>query len=521
MNNRPDTVFFRNKTFISCLKILSLGLLLIAGSALHAQKTTKIELVQANSLEFDKTLNKDVRRLLGDVILKQDNALMYCDSAYLYSESNKFDAFGKIHIHASDSVDIWGDILKYDGNTKLAELRYNCRMVDNQTTLTSDFLYYDLQRDIAYYNTGGYINSDENKLRSRIGRYHSKEKLFFFRDSVVLINPKYTITCDTLKYNTVTEISYFFGPTTIVSKENTIYCENGWYDSKKDISHFSKNAYLKNEKQCLRGDSLFYDRAKGYGNAKGHVSITDIKDELVICGNYGEYFENPEFTQVTGTPYLIKNMDGDSLYLHADTLYSVYDTLTEKRTLYAYKHVKFFKSDLQGICDSIIFFFTDSTINLYGNPVLWSDENQLSADFIKIITGDSAIKELQMFSASFIVAEEDTVSYNQIKGKDMVGYFENNALSIIDVTGNGQTVYYVQEDNGAKTGVNVSESSTLRIYLKENKVDKIYFRSKPVAILHPVNQIPEDKKKLKGFRWLKELRPKDKDDIFIWRTQNL
>jgi len=508
---------------ISCVnfnKTLFLYILLFCvffNPLLIAQKTTKIELVSANTLEFDKTLNRDVRKLMGEVVLKHDNTLMYCDSAYLYSETNRFDAFSNIHIKVSDSVDVWGDVLKYNGNTKLAELLHNCKMKDKQTELSSDFLFYDLKNDVAYYNTGGDIVNADNNLKSYVGRYYSKEKLFFFKDSVVLVNPKYTIYSDTLKYHTVTEISYFFGPTTILSDENTIYCENGWYDTKKDISEFSRNAQLKNEKQILTGDSLYYDRAKGYGKAINNICITDIKEDILIYGNFGEYFENPEFTQVTKNAYLVKIMDEDSLFLHADTLQSVNDTISEKRTLFAYKHVKFYKSDLQGICDSIVFLFSDSTINLYGNPVLWSEENQLSADFIKIILSNNNIKELYLYAASFIISEEDTLQFNQIKGKDMVGYFEDNKLSVIDVKGNGQTVYYVKEDDGSETGVNVSESSELTIYLEENKVEKIFFKSKPDATLFPTQQLPDDKKELKGFRWLIELRPKDKNDIFIWK----
>lgn len=495
-----------------------LPLFLLLSLSVHAQKVTKVELVTANTLEFDKTLNKNVRRLLGDVILKHDNALMFCDSAYLYSESNKFDAFGNIHIKASDSVDIWGDMLRYDGNTKMAELLHNCRMVDKQTTLTSDYLFYDLSNDMAYYNTGGHIVNADNKLRSRIGRYYSNQKLFFFKDSVVLVNPKYTIYCDTLKYHTVTEVSYFLGPTTIVSDENTIYCENGWYDSKKDVSQFSVNAYLMNDAQVLKGDSLFYDRANGYGKAIKNVSVTDIKEELTIYGNFGEYFEEPEFTIVTERPHMEKIFDGDTLFLHADTLKTEMDTLLDRRLLFAYHHVKFFKSDLQGICDSLMFLFADSTIYMYGNPVLWSDENQLTADFIKIITGDKSIKELQMFAASFIVSEEDESSFNQIKGRDMIGYFVDNSLNVIDVKGNGQTVYFVREDDGSKSGVNTSESADLRIFLENNEVKNILFLAKPVATLYPVDKLPSDKKELKGFRWLGDLRPKDKNDIFVWRN---
>jgi len=500
-------------------RLLLVLLLATLCTEIWAQKPTKVELMQANTLEFDKNINKNVRRLIGDVILKHDETIMHCDSAYLYTESNNFDAFGKIHIKVSDSVDIWGGFLKYTGNTKLAELHHDVKMVDNQTTLTSEHLFYDLKNDMAYYNNKGYITNAQNNLKSNIGRYYSNSKMFFFKDSVELINPDYTIYSDTLQFNTITEVAYFFGPTTILSDSNEIYCEDGWYDTQKDISQFTKNAYLKNNHQILRGDSLFYDRNEGYGKALHNVSIVDKKESLVVYGQFGEYFEKIDYAMVTQKAYLVKAFDNDSLYLHADTLKSKLDTCGEKRILLGYKKVRFYKQDLQGLCDSIVFLFSDSTINMYGLPIVWNEENQITAQFIKIILQNNTIKEMHMQTSSFIVSQEDSSSYNQIKGKDMIGFFDDDKLYRIDVFGNGQTVYYVKEEDNTKTGINVSESSEMSIFLNENQVDKILFRSKPDATLYPVDDIPEALKLLKDFNWFDYLRPLNKDDIFIWKER--
>lgn len=479
---------------------------------------TKIELVKANTLKFDKHLNKDVRRLIGDVVLKHDDTNMHCDSAYLYSEENKFDAFGNVFIVISDSVHIWGDRLKYDGNTKIAELHNNVRMVDGETTLTSEHLFYNMKTDVAYYSSGGHIVTSENTLTSLIGRYYTESKLFFFKDSVVLVNPDYTINADTLKYNTVSEVSYFFGPTTIVSENNTIYCEIGWYDTQNDVAEFSKNAYLKNEDHILKGDSLFYDRNKGYGRALRNVSIKDFKEDLIIYGQWGEYYEHTENTLVTDTAHMVKIFDNDSLFLYADTLRSLLDTCGEKRLLRGYYKVKFFKPDLQGLCDSIVFFFNDSTINMHGAPIIWSDDNQITADFIQILLAQNTVDEMRMKNNSFIVSQEDTAAFNQIKGKDMRAHFRNDALYKIDVFGNGKTVYYVKEEDNTITGLNAARASTMTIFLEENQVDRIIFRSQPDATLYPVDDIPPDIKQIEGFRWLDYLRPTDKYDIFNWRV---
>ncbi|MDD3876893.1 MAG: OstA-like protein [Bacteroidales bacterium] len=483
---------------------------------IYAQRPTQVELVKANTLEFDKLLNKEVRRLIGDVVLKHDNTFMYCDSAYLYAETNNFDAFGEIFIEVSDSVRLWGKYLKYNGNSKMAELHQDVKMVDNQSTLTTEHLFYDMKNNIAFYDNNGHIISGQNTLTSSIGRYYSDSKFFFFKDSVVLINPEYVINSDTLKYNTVTEIAYFFGPTTIVSDDNEIYCEYGWYDTKNDLSEFSTKAYLKNENQILEGDSLFYDRNVGYGKAVGNVKITDLKEKIIISGQFGEYYEKTEISLVTDSASMIRIFENDSLFLHSDTLRSVLDSSGLKKILLAYYKVRFFKTDLQGVCDSIVFTFSDSITHMYGNPVIWSEENQITAEYIKILSKNSTIDKMYMQSSAFIISQQDSIKYNQIKGRDMVGYFENDELYKIDVSGNGQSVYYVTEDDGSITGVNTSESAELSIFLYDNQVDKITFRSRPEAVLYPIDEIPQDKSILRDFIWLDKIRPKDKVDIFFW-----
>ncbi len=497
---------------------LAFFLLLIFAETASAQKPTKIELIRAETLEFDKHLKKDVRRLINNVKLKHDDAYMHCDSAYLYTDENRFDAFSNIYIIVSDSVFIWGDELQYSGDTKIAELHGNVRMVDGETTLTSEHLFYDMQRNVAYYFTGGHIVSSENKLNSLIGKYFTESKMFFFKDSVHLVNPDYTIYADTLKYNTQTEVAYFFGPTTIISDNNIIYCENGWYDTKNDLARFSKNAYLKNEDQKLKGDSLFYDRNKGYGKALKNVSIQDFKENLVIHGQFGEYYELTENSLVTDSAYLVKFFEKDSLFLNADTLKSLLDTCGEKRKLLGYYKVKFFKPDLQGLCDSIIFFFSDSTINMHGSPVIWNEDNQISAAFIQIFLLNNTIDRMHMKEHAFIASQEDTSGFNQIKGDVMHAFFEDDNLHKIDVFENGHTVYFVKEEDDTKTGVNISKASTMTIFLSNNQVNRIIFRAKPNATLYPIDEVPEDEMLLEGFKWLHFLRPTDQKDIFNWRT---
>ncbi len=479
----------------------------------YSQKTTKIDLVSANSLEFDKRISGDVRRLIGDVVLKHDETYLYCDSAYLYSESNSVDAFGNVRIN-SDSVNIYSKILHYDGNNRTAQVDNNVKMTDNKMVLTTEHLIYNTRSNIGNYTTGGKITDPENVLTSTIGYYYANDKRFFFKKNVVLVNPRYTMKSDTLMYNTNTEISYFYGPTTIESKENTIYCENGWYDSKNDISQFNKNASFSNKEQILRGDSLYYDRKLGFGKAFNNITVIDTVKDIILKGNYAEYKEKEGRTMITDKALLIQDIANDSLYLHADTLKAFFDSTKTGKIILAYNNAKFFKSDMQGMGDSIVYAFKDSIISMFVHPILWTDKNQLSADTILIHLSNNKIKQMNLYTSSFIVSKDDSIRFNQIKGKNLIGHFVNNKLHTINVNGNGETIYYVRDDKNELIGVNKATSDNLLIFVTENKINTITFITKPEASLYPEKDLLPDDTKLKDFKWDEINRPADKEDIF-------
>ena len=478
-----------------------------------SQKTTKIDIVNANSLEYSKSIGADVKRLIGNVILQNEQTLLYCDSAYFYSETNSVDAYGHVRIH-SDSVMIYGDVLHYNGNTKTAYVDRNVRMTDNKMVLTTDHLTYNTKTNIGNYNTGGKITDPENVLTSTIGYYYAKERNFYFKKKVVLVNPRYTMKSDTLIYNTSTRISNFHGPTTIVSKENHIYCENGWYDTKNDIAQFNKNTYYTNKVQKLWGDSIYYNRKAGFGKAYNNVTAIDTAQKVTMKGDYAEYYEKPGKTIMTKKAELIQNIDGDSLFLHADTLKAFFDSTGAGKSLYAYNHAKFFKSDMQGLCDSMIYSFKDSIIYMYSSPMLWSDKNQLSADTIKIFLKNKQVYQMNLYNSSFVISKDDSIRFNQIKGKNLIGHFVNNKLSKINVYGNSETVYYIRDDKKAIVGVNKAVADNLLILVDKNEIKSITFLSKPEATLFPEKDLSKNDVRLKNFKWEEDKRPEEPDDIF-------
>lgn len=495
-----------------------------------AQK--RIDIVNANSLKSANNIADGAKRLIGNVQFKQDDVLMFCDSAYFYKD-NSLDAFGHVHIQQGDSLHLYGELLKYNGNTRKAVLTKNVVVNKGDMQLSTDALNYDISTSVGYYLTPARIINKENVLTSDQGYYYSESNQLNFKKNVVLTNPQFVINCDTMKYNTVSKVTYFLGPTTIKSKENMIYCEDGWYDTFSDLSRFSKNAYIVTEQQKMYGDSLYYDRNKGIGRAVKNVMIIDTTQNINITGDLAMHYEFRDLSVVTGNALLMQAYDKDTLFLHADTLKAQGDDIkpapgakpTKKlvkdsvkkddQKLFAFHRVKFYKSDLQGKCDSLIYALNDSIMKLYGTPTLWNDENQLTADSIQVTTGAESLRFLELKGAGFIVSQEDSLRYNQVRGKYMKGFFRDNKLYRVNVEGNGQTIYYAKEEEQIKA-VNRADCSDLHIYMKDNKIDRITFVTKPEATLFPLGKISLKELKLKDFSWRDKDRPKDKKAIFTW-----
>ncbi len=505
--HRYSTIRFLMASLLWCL----------VSSIVVAQRPTKIDLISADRMQFDRALGDDVRRLIDNVQFRHEETNMFCDSAYLYSETNSLRAFSNVFIQVSDTVSIYSDRLYYNGNSRLAELTGNVRMVDPQMTLTTNQLFYDLNTDVARYVTGGQLEDIDNVLVSREGYYYAEPKEAFFRHDVVLTNPEYIMYSDTLKYNTLTEIAYFFGPTTIESEENTIFCRNGWYDTRNDIARFSRDAFFTNNEQSLTGDTLFYDRNLGYGRADNNIVMRDSVQNTIITGHFAEHFEEKGLSIVTKEALLILASETDSLFLHADTLKSLVDQENDHRWVFAYYKAKFFRNDIQGLSDSLVYSFSDSTIYMYHNPVLWSDVHQLTAQRIEVKTGEEEIHSVHLFDAAFIISEEEELGFNQVKGRDMIGYFSENELYRIDVDGNGETIYYIREEDGSTVGINKALAADIIIFIEDRKVSGIRFLSRPEAQLFPPDDMPEDDKLLRSFQWLDHRRPVSREDVFLWR----
>ena len=508
---------------------LLIGFLCLFGVCLVAQnnkkqpenKKTKVYLLHADEGQADKLARPDVQVLIGNVKLRHDSMYMYCDSALIFEKTNSVEAFSNVRMEQGDTLFIYGDYLYYDGMTQIAQLRENVKMINRNTTLLTDSLNYDRLYDLGYYFEGGTLMDEENVLTSDWGEYSPATKQSVFNHDVKLVNPKFVLTSDTLRYNTENKIAVILGPSNIVSDNNHIYSERGFYNTMTEQAELLDRSVLTNQGKKLVGDSLFYDRIIGYGEAFDNVKMTDSINKNMLTGDYCFYNELTDSAFATKRAVAIDYSQGpDSLFMHGDTLQLVsYNLNTDSvfRLMKAYHKVRMYRTDVQGVCDSLVYNSKDSCMTMYTDPILWNEGQQLLGEQIKIYMNDSTIDWAHIINQALTVEMKDSIHYNQVSGKEMKAYFINGDMRHIEVIGNVLTAFYPEEKDSTMTGFNNMEGSVLHLYMKEKKMEKGMFVGKSNGTLYPMDQIPPDKLRLSTFAWFDYVRPLNKEDIFNWR----
>lgn len=483
----------------------------IASFCALAQSSQKIEILGADALKLD-TLHR-ARKLVGNVRLRQHDVIMACDSALFYSTANAVDAFGHVYIHDKQTK-VYADTLQYDGTQKTATLLGNVRIIHDSAAMQTTKLIYNTEWKQAAFFDGGIVTAQDMTITSRRGYFYASTKEAHFGGNVKAHGTAYELLADTLKYNTDTEVSYFFGPTEIIRTNERIYCESGWHDTQTGISVFGKHTRLWSEAQTIEADSLYYDNRLGYGMAYRNFRWTDTTMHAILSGNRAVYYTRMQRIIATDSALLTYLIDDDSLFLSADTLKSLQDTVNHFTEFFAYPRVKVFKTNLQGVCDSLAFSFRDSTIRMYKNPVIWNNENQLTGDTIALLLRNGKLHQAELYDNGFIASQALDGLFNQIKGRRISGYFKDGRLNRLLAEGNGESIYYGTDDADAFIGLNKAACSSMWIFLDDERVSRITFLTLPDAVFYPIQSVKPAEFLLKGFAWKKNLRPASKNDLF-------
>ena len=478
-------------------------------------KKTSVFLENAETFSYDKDLMADGQLLKGNVRFRHDDAYLYCDSAYFFEERNSFNAYGHVRIVQGDTLFIYGDVLYYDGDTKMARLRKNVRMHNRTVRLTTDSLNYDRGANVGYYFTGGKLTDATNTLTSKFGYYYPGLEMALFRGKVRLTNPNFVMDADTLKYFTETDLAQILGPTTVLyDKETTIYSEKGWYDTKTEQSELLLNSLITHQDgKTLKGDTIFYDKKKGIGRAHHHVELDDTVKKVSLRGHYLYYKEEGDVALAKDSALMIDHSTADTLYLNADTLFS-YAVDSVDKVVEAFYNVRVFRKDVQAVCDSARYETRDSVLHLMKMPILWSDNQQITGDTIRIFSVNGAVERLQVINSAFVCQQEDSIRFNQLSGKEVTAYIADGELYRVDVRGNAQSLFFPREADSTMIGMNQTESSFLTVYLKKQKIDRIVLYPAPIGVMTPLDQVIAESMYLPNYSWQVAIRPQKWEDVF-------
>lgn len=498
-----------------CRRILLLLSLLAYATSISAQKLIEYEAGMGSRDPGDP----DVWILYQRVKAMHEGMTLYADSALLNTVQNDFTAYRSIKIELSDTTTIFGDRLYYDGNSRVVDIWGDTVVfVDGGTVLKTDRLTFDRNTNIAYYERWGHSTNREDTLDSRIGRYNADLKIFYIYLDVVLHDSSSCLTTDTLIYNTQTEVANFVSPTHIVSDSSTIYSELGFYDSRNHYAVSYLNSHVRSGVKNLSCDTLHYYEGPSYGKAFGHVVIFDSLNNITCTGNYGESNQEARFSFVTDSALVVFVDDGDSLFLHADTVYTTNNENKEFETVRANYHVKVFRRDVQGMCDSAFYSVPDSLIQLYYSPIVWYDSFQCTADTMDLYVDSNGLRLVYLKGGAMTAERLDQDKFNQVKGKRANVYFKEGEPDYADVLGSAQMVYYLTEEDSAGRqrliGVNVGVGSDMRIYFNDRQPDKVTTYGNPDMTVYPYAQLPSDKRELQGFEWYMTQRPLQPMDVF-------
>ncbi len=451
------------------------------------RERTLIHIEHANQLH--KTAGSEAVHLIGNVHIRHDSTHFYCDSAYYYEAMNSFDAFQNVHIKINDSIDMYSRTMKYDGNLRFAEFFDNVRMKDDSTLLRTEYMTYDRNLHLASYPHHGITTRGDKQLVSEIGFYRDDIKEFRFFKTVEVTSPKYQMFTDTLYYNT---------------RIDKMWLQGG--------------GLMKNENnQEIEADSMLYDCQKHFTKAVNNIQITDTAYNVIMYGQYAELWEKTGFSFATDSAYVVYYDGGDSLFIASDTMFYHFKAeLNEEEKIIGRRHVRFYKSDMQGQCDTMTFFMADSIIRMRVDPVLWTDNSQITGDHIDIKTAHHAIDSLFQKGNAFIISKDSIEGYNQINGNEMVSKFKDSSIDHVNVTESSKVISWLREDDGSLIGINKSSSKNMKILMNDQSISLIKYYQNIDETLYPEKDLKEKDRYLDGFIWREEERPKDKEGIFKW-----
>lgn len=497
---------------------------------------SRIFLERADELEARQEL--PYRILTGDVQFRKQGMFMYCDSAHFNDTEGIIEAFGNVRMQQGDTLFVYADRLYYADSTELATLYSDygedVRLINRDVELRTIEFNYDLGLDLGYYEYGGTLIDDRNRLTSRYGEYSPATKEANFTGNVHLVSlgereeKDLDIRSEALLYNTMTHVAEINEPAIITSRDGVIHTDSGSYNTEADTTVlYNRSLVVADNGNTLTADTLYYDRKAGYGIGHGSVELRDTTNRVMLTGYYGYYNELSDSAVVTGRALAMEYSRPDTLYLHADTIRSrrvismiqPADTLAQAYAdtthyIVAAPRVRFYRVDLQGLCDTMIFVQRDSILHLHRHPVVWSGERQIFGNVIQVHLNDSTVDWMRLPDFGLTAEQIEPGYYNQLTGKEMYATLENGEMRHLDVSGNVQAVMFPMENDSTYNKVANAESSYMSADFEHQQLQKLKMWPETNGTFTPLYLAKKSLFYLNRFRWYESLRPTGPDDVF-------
>lgn len=688
-------------------KISGLTLLFILlAHVLSAQVTSPVdstrefEIIRGPSLRLIRIdSNTTLQTIAGGAVIYQGATKFYADSIVLNSRTNFLEAFGNVHINQGDTIQTYGDYLRYSGDEKLAFISGNVRLLGDDGTLHTQELDYNLESGIAHYYKGGKVITGKDVITSKEGTYYADTRNVIFNKNVFLDGEKNKVYSDSLMYNMDNGDVTFISESLIKNKEVEIQTLQGHYDMKTGDALFTaRTVAVDSSGTRYAADRMAMEGSTNNAQMEGNAIIIDTANNFLLLANQIYMNQVSNSFLATRKPVLIVIDEKDSTYIAADTIFSglskvlddqlvlhrdssdpvsadtvskippladtlplpvmdsmvimgdsmassnaviadamlhirdtigipkfnnlpvmandslpgneVYkdslpetkpqkppDDLPDKkqrkkkrkiikpvprasdslqlalpeskfqlndtipamqadsmkdslgeivhqqdaslsdqlmpdsstavapgtdslnkdsvRYFIAFHQVRIYNDSMQSVSDSLFFSTADSVFRLYGQPVLWSGQSQISGDTMHLYTKNKKADRLYVFDQSLIISQTDEGFYNQMAGKTINAYLEDGKIRYMRLKGSqAQSVYFLQNDDSAYIGMNRSSADAIDFFFKSGDLEKVVFLNEVNGTMYPMKEIPADQRRLKEFEWLIDKRPKTKWELF-------
>lgn len=490
----------------------------VLGFSVQAQdETKKIDYTSERSLKNEEKYPGAflLSKVTEQVYFNHEGIEVWCDQAIFYKEDDFFKAFGNVKMVQGDTVNMVSEYAEYNGKTKFAFASTNVLLTTPNNRLTTDTLFFDRTKQQAFYRSGGTVKDTASTITSRVGRFFMKQDKFSFIQNVVVTNPEYVINSEQIDFYSETGHAYLYGPSTITGEASEVYCERGFYDTRNDKGHFVKNSTIYYDNRKLQGDSIYFNRENSFASATNNIKVTDTANQSLITGHYAEVFRAKDSVFITKKALASMKQEQDSIHIHSDTL--MITGKPERRLIKGFYNTRLYKSDMSGKCDSVVVNEYTGLTEMLGKPVVWTGDNQMTGDTIHLLNNVTTNKldSLKVFQSAFMIQRDSISGFNQVKGKEMFGLFENNEITQTNFIKNTETIFYSRNDDGTLIGIDKAISSSIKILFQQKAITDIYYYTDVESILYKEEDFPENARELKGFNWRGEEQLLKKEDLFL------